>query len=428
MPATTAAAPLAETPKPAIIVTDKRPYQIDHLLQDQMRDMEDMMDDMHQQSAARARAKRTTLMLAAILLLLSAAEKPVVVILPFESPAEHRELGASAVDAFTNQLVDGKSVRVMERGKLDKILKEHELNMSGFVDAATVKRQLGKFVSAHYVVMGRIGESGDGYALSARLVNIESSEIEVAKEIAFRDLASMRVAVKSLARQFVGEITGVAPQAGHADALLGTNAKSFYDAADALVAELSRLHVEVTGELGEIDTSAKHVVVESKQGFGEVPVGTKLEVFHDSSDGKRKVGEVYVTDAGAQELSTTYLKDTKGARLAMGDVATSRGYKARVAIAAVVDEAADDEALVKKFRQSVIDRLADNEWMGTVNYDDLDALLGERPQFRDLWARGVDYVVVGKFYGTPGNRRTDFKVYNAFTGKSVTQIKYDTSL
>ena len=367
-------------------------------------------------------------MLAALLLSVVAADKPVVVILPFESPSDHRELGVSAVDAFTTQLVEGKSVRVMERSKLDKILQEHDLNMGGFVDPATVKRKLGKFISAHFVVMGRIGESGDGFALSARLVDIESSEIEVAKEIAFRDLASMRVAVKSLARQFIGEITGIAPRPGHADALLGTNAKSFYDAADALVAELARLHVEVTGEIGEIDTSGKHVIVESKQGFSEIPVGTKLEVFHDASDGRRKVGELFVQETGAQQLGASYLKETKGARLAMGDVASSRGYKARVAIATIIDEAADDEAMVKKFRQSVIDRLADHEWMGSVDYNDVEELLGERPQFKQLWSRGVDYVVVGKFYGKPGDRRTDFKVYNAYSGKSLTQIKYDTAL
>jgi TolB-like protein len=362
------------------------------------------------------------------MLLLCAADKPVVVILPFASPADHRELGESAVESFTTQLVEGKSVRVMERGKLDKVLKEHELNMSGFVDASTVKRQLGKFVSAHYVVMGRIGESGDGYALSARLVNIESSEVEVAKEIAFRDVASLRVAVKSLARQFVGDITGVAPAASRTDALLGTNAKSFYDAADALVSELARLHVDVVGEVGEVDTSGKHVVVESKQGFAEVPLGTKLEVFHDGASGKRKVGELYVSEPGGQSLGASYLKGTKGAQLEMGDEASSRGYKARVAMAAVVDESADDEAMVKKFRQSVIDRLADNEWMGSVSYEEVEELLGERPQFKELWKRGVDYVVVGKFYGKPGDRRTDFRVYNAYTGKTVTQIKYDTTL
>jgi serine protease Do len=49
-PATPAAAEVAPPPSPSVaIVTEKRPYQIDRLLQDQMRDMEDMMDEMRGQ-------------------------------------------------------------------------------------------------------------------------------------------------------------------------------------------------------------------------------------------------------------------------------------------------------------------------------------------------------------------------------------------
>ncbi len=51
-PKPVATKPLPEQPAPAQqapkIVTEKRPYKIDSLLQDQMREMEDMMDDMHQ--------------------------------------------------------------------------------------------------------------------------------------------------------------------------------------------------------------------------------------------------------------------------------------------------------------------------------------------------------------------------------------------
>lgn len=53
--------PAATTPPPAVknIVTEKRPYQIDQLLKDQMREMEDMMDDMHEQvQRSRAKGKR----------------------------------------------------------------------------------------------------------------------------------------------------------------------------------------------------------------------------------------------------------------------------------------------------------------------------------------------------------------------------------
>src|SRR3954469_22013098 len=76
----------------------------------------------------------------------SAADKHVVVILPFESPrsSDARELGTNAVEYFTVKLVESKKIKVVERSKLDKVLKEHELNLSGFVDPAKIKRALGK--------------------------------------------------------------------------------------------------------------------------------------------------------------------------------------------------------------------------------------------------------------------------------------------
>jgi len=49
-------------------------------------------------------------------------------------------------------------------------------------------------------------------------------------------------------------------------------------------------------------------------------------------------------------------------------------------------------------------------------------------QMKELHKKGVDFIVVGKFYGRPGDRRTDFKVYNAYTGKIALEVKLDTRL
>ena len=77
-----------------------------------------------------------------------AKDKPVVVVVPFQG----RD-AASAVEYFTVKLVEGKKVRVVERAKLDKVLKEHELNLSGFVDPTTIKKQLGKGLAADYAII-----------------------------------------------------------------------------------------------------------------------------------------------------------------------------------------------------------------------------------------------------------------------------------
>lgn len=370
-----------------------------------------------------------------------ADDKHTVVILPFESPRTNDpyELGKNAVEYFTVQLVEGKKVRVVERTKLDKVLREHAFNASGFVDPASVKKALGKAIAADYVVMGRLSDVGDSWSLSAKLVNIETLELEIAKEVSFRDLASLRVAVKSLAKQFLGEITGEQVKGSAAEGMLATDPKHFYAAAELLTNYLQRLVPMVEGEVAEIQQDDKTVSVSSKSAFGQIPLGTRLEVFHDEVSGKNKVGEIFVSkvEPGEKTLVAAYTKKSLGDTLQMGDIVSTRKYKARVGIGAIVDEAEDNEALVKKFRESVAERLSDMERMGSVDYDELGEMLlnaygtgggAKEKQMKDLHKKGVDFIVVGKFYGRPGDRRTDFKVYNAYTGKIALEVKIDTRL
>ena len=374
----------------------------------------------------------------ALLLEALAKDKPTVVLVPFESPrtGDSRELGTNAMEYFTVQLIEAKKVRVLERKKLDAIAKEHELNMSGFIDPATIKRALGKGVAADFAIMGRISEVGDAWSFSARLFNIETAEMEAAKEVSFRDLASLRVAIKILAKQFLGEITGEKVAASAAEGLLATDPKHFYSAAEMLTNYLMRLVPPVDGEVAEIDPDAKTVNVTSKRAYGEVPLGTRLEVFRDEVNGKNKVGEIFVSkvEPGEKQLVAAFLKNSLGDTLQMGDIVSTKKHKAKVGIGKIVDEAEDNEALVAKFRETVAERLGDMERMGSVDYSDIgDALIaasgsGKDKAMKELHKKGVDFIVTGKFYGRPGDRRTDFKVYNAYTGKMALEIKIDTRL
>ena len=366
-------------------------------------------------------------------------EKKTIAILPFESPNDHSlaEMGPNAVEFFTVQLVKSGKVRIFERSKLDKIIAEHDLKVAGPVDPAKIKKQLGKLVPVDYLLMGKVVYLGDSYSITCRLVDMESGEMELADETTFREVEGLRIAVKNLAGKIAATAAGEKATASASEVFLNTNPKHFYMAAEQLTGYLERgLTWDIEGEVGESDSSSKKVKVELKRFPPEVMEGTRLEVFRDETSGLEKVGELYVIKhkKGDKQLSAGYYKAPESGEYSLGDKIKTKDYKHRVAIGNIVDEVEENEALVKKFRETVAEKLAGSTRVDTVDYselgDKIDAIKGpgDKEAMKKIHKKGVDYVVLGKFYGTAGTRRTDFSVYNTYSGKVVLTVKFDTNL
>ena len=380
--------------------------------------------------------------LAVVLLSTSAlAEKKKIAIVPFESPNRHSlgEMGANAVEYFEIQLIKSGKVRVFERKQMQRILKEHEFNMTGLVDPGKITKVLGNIVPVDFLLMGKIVYLGDSFSITSRLVDMESAELVLADETTFRDVRGLRIAVKSLAKKFAAAAAGEEVKASASEMFLNTDPKHFYRAAELLTKKLERsLWWDIEGEVGDVDSGSKKVKVEIKRGPNEIYKGVRMEVFRDETGGMEKIGEIYVQKhkKGKKELKAKYYK--KGAPedsdFQLGDKVLSRDYKARIAIGNIVDEVEDHEALVKKFRETMIEKLMESRKLGSVEYDEiqnrLDKINGpsEKKKMKKIHKKGVDYIVLGKFYGRPGDRRTDFKVYNAYTGKVILTVKFDTRL
>tara|TARA_B100000886_G_scaffold327769_1_gene275549 strand:+ start:194 stop:739 length:546 start_codon:yes stop_codon:yes gene_type:complete len=78
-------------------------------------------------------------------------------------------------DRLRTELVRVSDNKIVERSKIDDILKEQKFQMSGCVDECLI--ELGKMLGANSVVIGSIGKVGNVYTISARMVNAESGEI-----------------------------------------------------------------------------------------------------------------------------------------------------------------------------------------------------------------------------------------------------------
>lgn len=142
---------------------------------------------------------------------LAAQEKPRIAVLEFEAKADNqwyhwwRSGGASAAqDVFVTELVKSGKFRVIERSRLDALMQEKNLALSGAIDASTAV-QAGRLLGVDYLLTGAITEYGESTAgantrgigglpsvrvkrkkfsaaLNARLIHTETGEIMWADE------------------------------------------------------------------------------------------------------------------------------------------------------------------------------------------------------------------------------------------------------
>ncbi len=167
--------------------------------------------------------KRRTILQTTALTLLAVAvatvlpaqdEKPRVAVLDFENKADNSwwwNNGANAAqDIFVTELVKSGRYRVLERERLEAILQEQNLSLSGDLDPATAL-QLGRLAGVKYFLTGALTEYGGtdtgGYgggigasrrtfvaAFNARLIDAETGDIVWADEGRGEE-SNMRVSV-----------------------------------------------------------------------------------------------------------------------------------------------------------------------------------------------------------------------------------------
>ena len=88
-------------------------------------------------------------------------KKIVVVVMDFDTkvPGQGWQVGHGASDMLITALVKSKKYDVYERDKLNAIMREQKLQMSGAVDMSTAV-QMGKLVGAKYIITGAVTEYG----------------------------------------------------------------------------------------------------------------------------------------------------------------------------------------------------------------------------------------------------------------------------
>ncbi len=103
------------------------------------------------------------------------AEKPVTTVLDFDVNSVSRSDMKSIILFLSASLYDTGEYQIIDTAQRDTILKELEFSISGCTDDSC-QLEIGKLLSAEYIVTGDIANVGSRYILTARMLETETSE------------------------------------------------------------------------------------------------------------------------------------------------------------------------------------------------------------------------------------------------------------
>jgi Flp pilus assembly protein TadD len=113
------------------------------------------------------------------------AASTTVAVLPFENlnkDSTYDVLSRGMCESLIEGLSSVQSLTLVERGQVEKALKEQALGLTGAVDEKTAPKT-GQLLGAKYVVMGSYQILGNQVKITARFVNAETGEIDPNKTV-----------------------------------------------------------------------------------------------------------------------------------------------------------------------------------------------------------------------------------------------------
>lgn len=113
--------------------------------------------------------------------LVSPPRPTVVAVANFETNNLDGGIGRSVADMVRTRIGEGRNVIIVERDRMEQILKEQNFGVSDRVDPQSAVR-LGRLLGVRKVVFGSVGRLGEQYLVHIRAVDVETGEIDGARE------------------------------------------------------------------------------------------------------------------------------------------------------------------------------------------------------------------------------------------------------
>src|SRR5262249_32412275 len=148
----------------------------------------------------------------------------------------------------------------------------------------------------------------------------------------------------------------------------------------------------------------------------------------------KPIGVVYVVepDEKGGGFLAKWIAEKNKAKKKKGDFGlgariSNARYRYHIAIGKIDDEAEDNAQLVEMFRDKLNEKLKESKnFIAVEGKEAIQAALDKN--LKELHQHGADFLLEGKFIGSPGRRRVDFKVISAMTGESWGTLKFETNI
>ena len=101
-----------------------------------------------------------------------------IAIFDFTGNGVSNEIVNTLTDRLRSEIMKFKKINVVERKRIDAIMQEQKIQMSGCVDECLI--ELGKLVGSSSIIVGSIGKVGSYYTINARKINATTSKVESA--------------------------------------------------------------------------------------------------------------------------------------------------------------------------------------------------------------------------------------------------------
>jgi uncharacterized protein YjbI with pentapeptide repeats len=144
-----------------------------------------------------------------ISILWAADSKISIAVLDFEGKDISRSVAEKVSELIRIEMVDSTRITVIERNRIDKILKEQGLQHAGLTEKSNIVK-VGTLLAANKILYGTVMKLGGKIVITGQIVNVEKGNIEFANKQEVSDEKELYQAASVFSMNLISKMTGSA--------------------------------------------------------------------------------------------------------------------------------------------------------------------------------------------------------------------------